>query len=81
MSFPDPREKPGKEKTHKHELLGPTGFGTAPGLSLGQPGLSLAQTQVFFQLYTVEAQFVPGTNLVCPWDKPGDEGRHKKCMC
>ena len=22
--------------------------------------------------------FVPGTNPVCPWDNPGDEGRHRK---
>ena len=24
--------------------------------------------------------FVPGTNPVCPWDNPGDEGRHRKFM-
>ena len=39
-------------------------------LGLGQTRLSLGQTQVFSLFYTVEAQFVPGTNPVRPWDKP-----------
>ena len=35
----------------------------------------MGQTQVsFFLLYTVEAQFVLGTNEVCPWDKPNTKG-------
>ena len=33
--------------------------------------LLLGQTQVFSLFYTMEAQFVPGTNPVCPWDNPG----------
>ena len=46
-----------------------------------KPTLSQGQTQVFSLFYTMEAQFVPGTNPVCPWDNPGDEGRHKRFMC
>ena len=40
--------------------------------------LVLGQTRVFSLFYTVEA--VWRTNLVCPWDNPGDEGRHRKFM-
>ena len=49
-----------------------------PSLSLGQTRwLSLGQTRVFSLFYTVEAQFVPGTNPVCPWDKPVTKGDRK----
>ena len=49
-------------------------------------GLSQGQTQVFSLLYTVEAQFVPGTNPVCNGDIPGTKGGRKslcvkKFMC
>ena len=50
----------------------------APGTS---PGMSRGQTQVFSLFYTMEAQLVPGTNPVCPWGNPRDEGRQKKFMC
>ena len=53
----------GKKKAHKHTLFGRVALGTTPGLSQGQ-------TQVFSLFYTMEAQFVPGTNLVCPRDNP-----------
>ena len=44
-------------------------------------GLSQGQTQVFFLFYTAEAQFVPGTNPVCPWDIPGTKGgRQSLCV-
>ena len=77
---------------HKHKLFGPVGFGTTPGLSQGQTGFVPAtnpgQTHVFSLFYTVEAQFVPGTNPVCPRDKPslsqgqtGGKGQQKKFMC
>ena len=26
-------------------------------------------------------KMISQTNPICPWDNPGDEGRHKKCMC
>ena len=79
----------GKKKAHKHKLFGPVALGTTPGISPGltgfvpgtKPTLSQGQTQVSSLFYTMEAQFVPGTNPVCPWDNPGDEGRHKKFMC
>ena len=45
-------------------------------------GENLGQTWVFTLFCTVEAR----QTRVCPWDKPGAEGRHrkfmwKKCMC
>ena len=43
--------------------------------------VSQGQTQVFALFYTMEAQLVPGTNPVRPWDNPGDEGWQKKIMC
>ena len=43
--------------------------------------LSQGQIQVLSSFYTMEAQFVPGTNPVCPWDNPGDKGQHKKFRC
>ena len=43
--------------------------------------LLLGQTQVFSLFYTVEARFVPATNPVCPWDKPGVERLQQKFMC
>ena len=49
-----------------NKLFGPVGLGTTPGLS-----------QVSSSFCTVEAQFVPGTNPVCPWDKPGTKGGRK----
>ena len=64
----------GKKKAHKHKHFGPVALGTTPGSSQGQ-------IRAFSIFYTIEAQFVPGTNLVCPWDNPGDEGRHKEFMC
>ena len=45
----------GKKKAHKHKLFGPVALGTTLGMSWGQ-------TQVFSLFYTMEAQFVPGTN-------------------
>ena len=57
----------GKKEAHKHKLVCPVGLGTTPG-----------QTRAFSFFYTVEA--LPGTNPVCPWDNPGDEGRHRKFM-
>ena len=60
----------GKKKAHQHKLFGPVGCGTTPGLSQGQ-------THVFSLSYTLEAQFVPGTNWVCPRDKPGAKGGRK----
>ena len=72
-----------KKKAHKHKLFGPVAPGTTTGLSQGQtdkPGLSLGQTRVFSLFYTVEAQFVPGTNPVCPWDKPVTKG-DRKSLC
>ena len=56
----------------KHNPFGPVGLGTSSGLSQGQ-------TQAF--LYTMEAQFVAGTNPACPWDNPGEEVRQTKFMC
>ena len=50
-----------------NELFGPVALGKAPGLS-----------QVFLLIfYTMEPQFVPGTNPVCPWDNPGTKGGKK----
>ena len=66
--------KSGKKQAHKHRFFGPVALGTTPGLSQGQ-------TQVFSLFYTMEAQFVPGTDPVCPWDNPEDERWHKKSMC
>ena len=56
--------------------------GISPCLSLGQirwttwdkPGFS----PYFTQWMPDFTGFVPGTNPVCPWDSPGDEGRHRK---
>ena len=42
--------------------------------------LLLGQTQVFSLLYTMEAQFVPGTNPVCPGDIAGTKGG-RKSLC
>ena len=44
-----------------------------PGLSQGHP-----QAYLFSVCYAVEAQFVPGTSPVGPWDKPKVEGRQKE---
>ena len=69
---------------HKHKLFGPVALGMSPGMSqgqTGQSGLVPGQTQVFSLFYTTEAQFVPGTNPLCPWDNLGDEGRHEEFMC
>ena len=50
-----------------------------------KPRLSQGQTETFSLFYTVEAQFVPGTNPVCPRDKPVANGGRKsfcaKCLC
>ena len=35
---------------------------------------------VFSLFYTAEAQFVPATNPVCPWDIPGTKGG-RKSLC
>ena len=68
----------GKKEAHKHKFFCPVALGTTPGLSQGQ-------TQVVSLYYTVEGQFIPGTNPVCPCDNPGDEGRQKnscvKSLC
>ena len=48
-------------------------LGRPPVCPRDNPGLSLGQTRVFSLFYTVEARFVPGTNPVCPWDKPRRE--------
>ena len=37
----------------------------------------LGQTQIFSLFYTLEAQFVPGTNWVCPGTNPGSKGGRK----
>ena len=66
-AFKEGRTSSGKKKAHKHKPFCPVNLGTTPGLSLGQ-------TQVFSLFYPVEAQFVPGTTPVCPWDKPGSKG-------
>ena len=55
----------------------------------GKAGLSLGQTPgthpCFLLICTVEAQFVPGTNRVCPWTNPGSKGGRKslgvKSLC
>ena len=65
------------DRKHKHKLFGPLALGTTPGMSQDKPGLSLGQThfvqsQVFSLFYTMEAQFVPGTNPV-PRTKGGGE--------
>ena len=65
----------GKKKAHKHKLFGPVALGTIPGMSLGQ-------NQGFLLLFSLRKPgIVPGTNPVCFWDNPGDEGRHKKFLC
>ena len=70
-----------KYLTHKQKLCGPVGLGTTSGVSLGKPGLSLGQTQAFSLFHTVEAQFIPKTNPVCPRDKPGMKGgRESLCV-
>ena len=81
----------GKKKAHKHKLFCLVGLGTTPGLSRGfhrvypwdkfgenldKPGFS----PFFTQWKPDFTGFVPGTNPACPWDKPGDEGRHRKFM-
>ena len=55
-------------------------------LVLGRPRDKPGFSPYFTQWKPRKPGFVPGTNLVCPWDNPGDEGRHrkfmwKKCMC
>ena len=49
-------------------------------MSQGQTGFVKRDKPRFSPYFTVEAQFVPGTNPVCPWDNPEDEGRIKKFM-
>ena len=63
-------------------LLGHPGnvVGTNRACPRDKVGLSQGQTQVFSLLYTVEAQFVPGTNPVCPGDIPGTKGG-RKSLC
>ena len=46
----------------------------------GTTSLSLGQAEVFSLIYTVEAQFVPGTSPVCPWDKLGLK-TSRKSLC
>ena len=41
----------------KYKWFGPVALGTTPVCSL---------------VYTMEAQFVPGTNPVCRWDNPSE---------
>ena len=54
--------------------------GFSPYFTQWKPGLSQGQTRVFSLFYTVEARFVPGTNPVCPWDKPVTKG-DRKSLC
>ena len=74
----------GKKKAHKRKLFGPVALGTTPGLSQvcprDKPTLSQGQTQVFSLFYTMEAQFVPGTNPVVPGTSPGTKGGRKVCV-
>ena len=70
----------GKKKAHKHKLFGPVALGTTPGLSLGPTHFVPGTNPGFLLIYTMEAQFVPGTHPVCPWDNPGDEGGRKLCV-
>ena len=42
------------------------------------PKLCTETNPGFLLRYTVEVQLVPGTRWVCPWDKPGVEGRRAK---
>ena len=44
------------------------------------PGMSWRQTQVVSLFYTMEAEFVPGTNPACPWDNPGTKGSRKSLL-
>ena len=60
-SLKSPQEISGKEKAHKHKLFGPVALGTPRECPRDKVGLSQGQTQVFSLLYTVDAQFVPGT--------------------
>ena len=70
----------GKKKAHKHKLFGPVALGTPRVCPRDKVGLSQGQTQLFSLFYTAEAQFVPGTNPVCPWDIPGTKGG-RKSLC
>ena len=85
------RWKSGKKKAHKHKLFCPVGLGTTPGLSRGfhrfVHGINSVKTwdkagfsPYFTQWKPGKPGFVPGTSRVCPWDKPGAEGRHRKFM-
>ena len=81
------RRNSGKKKAHKHKLFGPVALGTPrecprdkPGLSPGQSGFVPGTNPGFLLIYTAEAQLVPGTNPVCPWDIPGTKGG-RKSLC
>ena len=49
-------------------------------MSPGQTGLVPGTNPGFLLIHTAEAQFVPGTNPVCPWDIPGTKGG-RKSLC
>ena len=59
--------------------------GNVPGTNRVCPrdkvGLSRGQTQVFPLLYTVEAQFVPGTNRFVPGTFPGCPKGGRESLC
>ena len=63
-----------KSVSYKHKLYSPVAIGTMPVCPRDKPSLSRGQTQVLSLFYTVETQFIPGTNAACPWDKPGAKG-------
>ena len=58
--------------------------GISPGSSLGQirwkPGTSPGFLLILHSGSPISPGLSLGTNPVCPWDKPGDEGRHRKFM-
>ena len=55
----------GRKTAHKHKLFGPVGLGTTRVCPRGKPRLS--------PYFTAKAQFIPGTDPVCPRDKLGSK--------
>ena len=73
----------GKKKAHKHNFFCPVGLGTTPGLSQGFHRTNPVKTwdtpgfSSYFSHWKPDfTGLVPGTNPVCFWGNPGDEGRH-----
>ena len=82
-----------QKKAHKHKFFCPVGLGTTPGFVPGDftgfvpgtnfgevPGTNPGLLLILHSRSPANPGLSLGQTRVCPWDKPGAEGRHRKYM-